>query len=399
MTSRLGRRFNIGAIALASAALVGALVAAPAHAAVTISGSGSTFVKNLLDVCIPDYQKATGNTVNYAGGGSGAGRAALTAGTVDFAFSDAAYGSTEAKPADFVYAPIVAGPVAVFVKLDGFNDELNLSPKTISGIYSGKITKWNDPSIVADNNKSAKVVTYGKRNKIDPKTKKVMKDKKGKVITETYVTGSKTVVVEAKMPSTAITVWFRSDKSGTTGVFTNWLTKLDSATWTKAGSAGQQTFTSAFPGDSVPAGTFQGGSGSDGVANGVASKDGSIGYAEPSYASERKLIVAKIMNNAGEYIAPSPDATAVFLNNYLPGAKGTVSVDVLSKVSGAYTLGTFAYALGYGGGKDATKQAAVKDFFTYVLTTCATAHAVEKGYIPVVGNLAELGKANIAAIG
>jgi ABC-type phosphate transport system substrate-binding protein len=69
------------------------------------------------------------------------------------------------------------------------------------------------------------------------------------------------------------------------------------------------------------------------------------------------------------------------------------------KTSGAYTLGTFAYGLGYGGGKDATKQAAVKDFFTYVLTTCATAHAVEKGYIPVVGNLAELGKANIAAIG
>ena len=105
------------------------------------------------------------------------------------------------------------------------------------------------------------------------------------------------------------------------------------------------------------------------------------------------------MNNAGEYIAPSPDATAVFLNNYIPGAKGTVNVDVLVKTSGAYTLGTFAYGLGYGGGKDATKQAAVKDFFTYVLTTCATAHAVEKGYIPVVGNLAELGKANIAAIG
>ena len=399
MTLRLGRRFNIGATALISATLVTALVATPAHAAVTISGSGSTAVKNLLDVCIPDYQKSTGNTVNYAGGGSGAGRTAFTAGTVDFAFSDAAFGSTEAKPADFVYAPIVAFPLAVMVKLDGYNDTLNLSAKSLSGIYAGKITKWNDPAIVADNNKTVKVPVYAKRAKIDPKTKKPMKDKKGKVVMETYTSGTKDVVEEAKLPSTAITVWYRSDKSGSTGILTNWLTKLDPTTWTKAGSAGQQTFTSAFPGDSVPAGTFQGGSGSDGIANGVASKDGSIGYAETSYASERKLLVAKLQNGAGEYVAPSPEGTAVFLNNFIPGAKGTVVVDVLTKASGAYTLSSFSYGLAYGGGKDATKQATVKEFFTYVLTTCATAHAVEKGYIPVTGSLAAIANANIAAIG
>ncbi|CAB5054726.1 unannotated protein [freshwater metagenome] len=399
MTLRLGRRFNVGATALISAALVTALVAAPAHAAVTISGSGSTAVKNLLDVCIPDYQKASGNTVNYAGGGSGAGRSALTAGTVDFAFSDAAFGSTEAKPADFLYVPNVGFPLAIMAKLDGYNDTLNLSTKTLSGIYAGKITKWNDPAIVADNNKTVQVPVYKKRNKIDPKTKKVMKDKKGKVITETYTSGTKSVVETAKLPATAITVWFRSDKSGSTGIFTNWLTILDPTTWTKAGSAGQQTFTSAFPGDSVPAGTFQGGSGSDGVANGVASKDGSIGYAETSYATERKLIIAKLQNGAGEYVAPSPEGTAVFLNNYLPGAKGTLTVDVKSKVSGAYTLSSFAYGLAYGGGKDATKQAAVKEFMTYVLTTCANTHAVAKGYIVLTGGLASVAAANIAAIG
>ena len=412
MTLRLGRRFNIGATALISAALVTALVAAPAHAAVTISGSGSTAVKNLLDVCIPDYQKATGNTVNYAGGGSGAGRSALTANTVDFAFSDAAFGATEAKPTDFLYAPIVAFPIAIMVKLDGYNDTLNLSAKTLSGIYAGKITKWNDAAIVADNNKTVQTPVYGKeavyamKAKMDPKTKKPMKDKKGKVImekvqtgTKDVVTGTKDVVESAKLPSTSITVWYRSDKSGSTGILTNWLTKLDSTTWTKAGSAGQQTFTSAFPGDSVPAGTFQGGSGSDGIANGVASKDGSIGYAETSYASERKLLVAKLQNGAGEYVSPTPEATAVFLNNYLAGAKGTVNVDVLSKASGAYTLSSFSYGLAYGAGKDATKQAAVKEFFTYVLTTCAAANAVAKGYIPVTGALSTNAVANIAAIG
>ena len=103
------RRSIVAAGAAALAASV--LTVSPAHAAVTINGSGSTAVKNLLDVCIPDYQKTSGNTVNYAGGGSGAGRSAFAAGTVDFAFSDAAYGKTEAKPADFNYIPNVSFPL------------------------------------------------------------------------------------------------------------------------------------------------------------------------------------------------------------------------------------------------------------------------------------------------
>lgn len=360
MTLSNGHRFSIGLSTLAVAAIFLTGCASSTNAAVTISGSGSTAVKNLLDVCIPDYRKATGTTVNYAGGGSGAGRAALTAGTIDFAFSDAPYGSAEAKPVNFVYVPNVAFPVAVMVKLDGYTQGINLSAKTISKIYAGKITSWNDPAIVADNTNAT---------------------------------------VAAKMPSTPITVWFRSDKSGTTGVFTNWLTKNDPATWTQPGSAGQQTFTSAFPGGAIPAGTFQSASGSDGVANGVASKNGSIGYAETAYATERKLIVARIKNGAGEYVAPTPNATARFLNNFTPGAQGTVVVDALSTVTGAYTLASFSYGLAYGGGKDAAKQAAVKDFFTYVLTNCATNHAVEKGYSPVVGGLSDLAKAEIAKIG
>ena len=337
-------------------------VATPAHAKdVTISGSGSTAVKNLLDVCIPEYQTATGNTVNYAGGGSGAGRSALTAGTVDFAFSDAAYSSTEKKPADFVYVPAVQFPVAVFAKLDGFTGKLNLSAKSVAGIFAGKITKWNDKAIVADN------------TVVNPKTKK-------KVV--------------AKLPSTDITVWYRSDKSGTTGIFANWLVKQDPTTWNKPAD---QTFTTAFPG-TVPAGTFQGGNGSDGVATGVASKNGSIGYAETSYATERKLTIASIQNNVGEFVAPSAAATAIFNNGFKAGARGTISVDPVAKVKGAYTLAGFAYGLAYGSGKDAAKQAAVKDFLTYVLGTCATKNAVAKGYSPIVGALNDLAAANIAEI-
>jgi phosphate transport system substrate-binding protein len=326
---------------------------------VTINGSGSTAVKNLLDVCIPDYQKATGTTVNYAGGGSGAGRTAFTAGTVDFAYTDAAFGSAEAQPVSFVHVPDVAFPVAIEYKWAGHTGTLNLGGATIAGIFAGKITKWNDPAIVADNKS-----------------------------------------VTAALPATPITVWYRSDKSGTTGIVTNWLAAVAPSVWSKAGSRGNQTFTSAFPGV-IPAGSFQGASGSSGVSNGVASKDGSIGYSEVSYATERQLGVVSVQNGAGEYVQPTSSAAAAFLNDLTAGAKGTVTVNPLTTTAGAYPISSFSYGLGYtaGSGKDAAKQAAVKNFFTYVLGTCATNHAQAKGYVPVVGNLAAIAKTNIAAIG
>ena len=394
---KIRKSLTITIAAIVASALTTGLVMTPAHATgVTINGSGSTAVKNLLDVCIPDYQKSTGNTVNYAGGGSGAGRAAFTAGTVDFAFSDAAYGSAESKPADFVHVPDVAFPVAIEYKLAGFAETLNLSKSTLGGIFAGKVTKWNDPAIVADNNKSIKTVVY--------KTKKVMvkgkaklvtvKDKKGKPVILKVITKH----VAGKLPATQITVWYRSDKSGTTGIVTRWLTAVAPSIWNKAGSAGNQTFTSAFPGD-VPAGSFQGANGSDGVSNGIASKDGSIGYSEVSYAAERKLGLVSVQNGAGEYVQPTSDAAAAFLNDLTPGENGTVTVNPLTTVSGAYPISSFSYGLAYtGGGKNAAKQAAVKGFLTYVLTTCATDHALDKGYVPVVGKLALIAKTNIESI-
>ncbi len=396
---KIRKGLTIAIVAIVASALSTGLVMTSANAAgVTINGSGSTAVKNLLDVCIPDYQKATGNTVNYAGGGSGAGRSAFTAGTVDFAFSDAAYGSAESKPADFVHVPDVAFPVAIEYQLAGYSQSLNLSKTTIAGIFAGKITKWNDPAIVADNNKSIKSVVYKTTKiKVKGKTKVVtVKDKKGKPIVLKVVTKQ----VIAKLPAMPITVWYRSDKSGTTGIVTNWLTAVAPSIWNKAGSAGNQTFVSAFPGD-VPAGSFQGANGSDGVSNGIAMKNGSIGYSEVSYAAERKLGIVSVQNGAGEYVQPTSDGAAAFLNDLTAGDKGTVKVNPLTTASGAYPISSFSYGLGYaaGSGKNSAKQAAVKDFFTYVLTTCATNHAIDKGYVPVVGNLAAIAKTNIELIG
>ena len=332
---------------------VSASVAAPAQAGTSITGSGSTAIKNLLDVCIPEYQaKFAGESVVYGGGGSGAGRSALAANTVDFAFSDGLYASTDTKPAGFTYIPATQFPLALMVKLDGFKGTLNLSAETIAKIYTGAITMWNDPAIADDN------------TVVNAKTKK------------------KTV---ATLPSTAITVWYRSDKSGSTGIFTAWMKALAPTIFTKDG----QTFNTLI---TVPAGTFQGGSGSDGVANGVAGKDGSIGYAETSYGTERKLIIASVKNNNGEYVQPTPAATAAFINGYTAGDKGTIVIDYTKKIKGSYTLAGYTYAMVYTmvASKDKSKQDAVKNFLNYVLNDCAKKNAARLGYAPLTGALKDL---------
>lgn len=329
-----------------------------------ITGNGSSAVKNLLDVCIPAWSKWSSHNLSYPGAGSGAGRSAFTAGTVDLAFSDTPYSATDKKPDHFVYIPASQFPIAVYANLPGFKGTLNLSPATVSGIFAGKITKWNDAAIVADN------------TVVNPKTKK-------KVVT--------------KLPNLAITVYYRLDKSGTSEVFTDWLSQLDKATWNKGKNG---TFTSAFPG-TVPAGTFQSGNQSDGMANGVASKAGAIGYGEVSYASERKMTIAKLKNNNGEFVAPTSTATSLFVNGYIAGNNGTIKLDYTKKVKGGYTLASYAYALAYtkGAGKNIATQAIVKQFVDYVVNDCATENAAKLGYSKLSGALLKLANKQIDSIG
>ena len=347
---------------IATALTVAAGVATPAQAGVTLTASGSTAIKNLLDVCIPAYQKAFDNSVSYGGGGSGAGRAALTAGTVDLAFSDGLYAATDKTPSAFTYIPATQFPLALMVKLDGFKGTLQLSPATVAGIYAGKITKWNDPAIVADN------------TVVNAKTKK------------------KTV---AKLPATDITVWYRLDKSGSTGIFTAWMKKLVPTVWLTNG----ETFNTVFPG-TIPAGTFQAGSGSDGVANGVAGKDGSIGYAESSYGTERKLFLVSVQNNMGEYVQPTPAATAAFVNSFTAGDNGTIAIDYSSKIKGSYTIAGYTYALVYTAGalKNVGTQAIVRQFVEYVIGDCATENSARLGYAKLTGTLLALANNQILLV-
>ena len=332
---------------------------APANAT-NLTGNGSSAVKNLLDACIPVWSKWSSHNLSYPGGGSGAGRSALTAGTVDLAFSDTPYSATESKPANFVYIPASVFPIAVYANLPGFKGTLNLSPATVSGIYSGKITKWNDPKIVADNT--------------DVKTKK-----------------------KTAMPNLAITVYYRFDRSGTSEIFTDWLSQLNPTVWTKGKNG---TFTSAFPG-TVPAGTFQSGNQSDGVANGVASKPGAIGYGEVSYATERKMTVAKLKNNSGEFIAPTSTSASLFANGYIAGTTpGVITLDYKKAIKSSYSLTGFAYGLAYtaAANKNVGTQAVVAQFMDYVVNECATEQAAKLGYAKLSGALLKLADSQIALI-
>lgn len=360
MTNLFKIKFKFRASAALIALVASTSLATPAHADISITASGSTAIKNLLDVCIPPFQKTYGFSVVYGGGGSGAGRAALTAETVDFAFSDGLYSASDKKPSNFTYIPASQFPLAVIVKLNNFKGTLQLSPSTIAGIYSGKITKWNDPLIIADN------------TIVNSKTKK------------------KTVT---KLPSTSITVWYRSDKSGSTGIFTKWMNTLAPTIFTKSG----ETFNTLV---TVPAGTFQGGQGSDGVANGVASKDGSIGYAESSYGTERKLLLASIKNNMGEYVQPTPLATSAFMNSFVAADNGTIAIDYTSKVKGSYSLVGYTYALVYTEGmrKNIAKQELIREFLDYVVGDCATQYASGLGYAKLSGPLAALATRQIALV-
>ena len=347
------------AVAVSVIALSLGLVA-PANAT-NLTGNGSSAVKNLLDACIPAWSKWSSHNLSYPGGGSGSGRSGLLAGTLDLAFSDTPYSSTESKPAHFAYIPASIFPIAIYANLPGFKGTLKLSPATVSGIYAGKITKWNDAAIVADNT--------------DVKTKK-----------------------KTAMPNLDITVYYRFDRSGTSEIFTDWLNQLAPTVWTKAKSG---TFTSAFPGTTVPAGTFQSGNQSDGLANGVASKAGAIGYGEVSYATERKMVVAQLKNNSGEFVAPTSTAASIFANGYVAGTTpGVITLDYKKAIKKSYSLTGFAYGLAYtaGANKNIGTQAVVAQFMDYVVNECATDNAAKLGYAKLSGSLLKLADQQIALI-
>ena len=392
----MNSRKRLAIVAIATSALFVSVT--PAFAG-SINGSGATFALPLIDACKADFAKDKGHTVNYPGGGSGKGRTDFTAGLVDFAGSDAPYSSGE--PAGIVYAPVYAAPIAVMYNLPTVKEPIYLSPATIAKIFSGYITNWDAPEIAADNERVVKTPIFEtKKITTTNKGKKVTKsvpvlDKNGKAKVKSYST--KTVNID--LPKQQITVWYRTDSSGTTENFTRFLkganaSNADTRIWPKAQAA---VFSNATPNNISTFFNFQGASGSAAVSAGVKGKVGSITYSEVSFAFDNKLPVAFVQNANGEFVEPDAAGTSIFLGGGTINANGTVSVDFQKKIPGAYPLGTTSYGLGYSSGKNAEKQAIVRDWYTYLLEQCASKYP-EKGFAQITGPLATKAKEQIAKI-
>jgi phosphate transport system substrate-binding protein len=262
----------------------------------SVQGAGSTFVQPIAQQWVKDYQAAcSGTTINYQGVGSGTGVTQFNSGAVDFAASDVALSASElaaanAKHGSVAVLPWSAGAVALQYKLTGV-EQVQLSPATIAGIYAGTIKTWNDPAINADN--------------------------QGRL-----------------MPSTPIQVMHRSDGSGTTAVFTQFLTANAPDVW-KAGA-----------GKEVQWPTGQGLKGSDGVTAAVKQTEGAIGYAELSFAKSNALTTVRVKNASGKFVA-ADDATGVTAALAEAGVDADLKVTPNFKPNDekAYPLSSFTYVI------------------------------------------------------
>ena len=367
----------------------------------SINGSGATFAQPLIDVCKVEFTKDTGHTVNYTAGGSGKGRTDFANNLVDFAASDAVY--TSGFPAHLEYAPVYAAPIAIFYNLPSVKEPINLSAETVAQIFSGEITKWNDPRIIEENQKvTIKTPVY--------KTKKEVVTVGGKKVTKTVPAldknGKPTVLrtitktVDIALPNTPITVYYRTDSSGTSEQFGKFLQGANAGEnaglWPKTASG---TFANSTPQSISNFFNFQGASGSALVAAGVKGKVGGIGYGEVSWATDNKLPVASIKNAAGEFVAPTSAGTSAFLGGGTIQANGGLVADYKKSITGAYPIGTASYGLVYPASakKDPEKQKIVAAWHTYLLEQCPKKFP-EKGYVQITGPLYDKAKAQIAKI-
>ena len=320
---------------LAASALVASitLVAPAAYANETITGSGASYSNPMHQTCIAGYSAASTNKVTYASKGSGTGKTEFANGTTQFGGSDSLYSSD--APANFTYVPLIGGPVAIVFNVKGVKN-VNLTPKLLDGIFKGTITKWNAAAI-----------------------KKV------------------NAAVASKLPNATIQIVFRSGNSGTTNNFGNYMKQTVGGSWKAADAwadaSGSTTGTGAGT-SSVVITTVKG------LAN-------SIGYVDLADALTAGLNFAAVQNAAGQYVKPSVAASARFLASQTVSTNGEVVFDYKKKVTGGYNLSLIAYGMAPTKSQSATKGAAVKDYFTYFINTCAPAQAAKVGYVAVSGKL------------
>ena len=298
-----------------------------------LTGAGATFPYPIYSKWFADYATSTGVKINYQSIGSGGGIRQLTEGTVDFGASDAPMSDAELARAKgpILHFPTVIGAVVITYNLPGIDKPLRLTGDAIAKLFAGKITKWSDSRIAA----------------LNP---------------------------GVSLPNKDVLVVHRSDGSGTTYIFSDYLSAVSPA-WASAPGKGKEL--------SWPVGI--GAKGNEGVAGQVKQTDGAIGYTELAYAKQNHLATAAVENAVGEYVEPtiaSATAAGAGISAKLPASTDFRISIVNAPGSGAYPISSFTWLLVPRTIASAKKQKQLTDFLRWYLTK-GEASAASLDYAPL----------------
>jgi phosphate transport system substrate-binding protein len=303
----------------------------------TITGAGASFPFPLYSTWASDYEKVTGVKLNYQSIGSSGGIEQIMAKTVDFGASDAPLTTEELDEAGLTQFPMTMGGVTVAYNLEGVADgELMLDGPTLADVFMGKITKWNDPALKALNR-------------------------------------------DVTLPDTDITVVHRADGSGTTFIFTSYLSAVSSE-WESEYGAEKEV--------SWPAGV--GGKGNEGVSAQIQNVKGSLGYVEYAYALETGLASAQLKNKDGNYVkADITTFAAAAANADWENTPGMAVILVDQPGPDSWPIAGASFIIVYKEQEDAAQAKLMLDFFDWALKNGQPA-AEELHYVPLPDNVVAL---------
>ncbi len=316
-----------------------------------INGAGATFPYPLYSKWFNEYAKLNKDAkINYQSIGSGGGIKQITEGTVDFGATDSPMSDEEMKKANaangsnIVHIPTVIGSVVITYNVPGIDKDIKLSHDAIAGIFLGTVKKWNDPLISNDN-------------------------------------------PDIQLPDKDIIVCYRTDGSGTTYVFTDFLGKVSPEFKSKVGVAKDVKF---------PVG--QGGKGNEGVTGLVKQLEYSIGYVELVYALQNKLKYAAVKNVEGEFILPTLESLTLAADGSLNEMPADLRQSITNaKGKGAYPISSYTYILVYDKQKDKFKGTTMKEFLKWALTSGEN-FASELGYAPLPKSVVDKALEKVTAI-
>lgn len=319
---------------------------APRDVTANLTGSGASFPDPIYQVWIEQYKSvAQGVTINYQSVGSGQGKKDFIGGVTTFGGTDAYMTDEEmASAPGTLHIPTVLGAVTVTYNLEGV-EQLQFSGETLAKIFLGEVTTWDDPAIAADN-------------------------------------------PGVSLPSDAITVVYRSDGSGTTSIFTDYLTKVSPEWASQVGTGTSVQWPVGIGAEKNP-----------GVTAAVQQTPGAIGYVELIYALENNLPAPAIKNAAGQFVEPSLQSVSEAAAGFLSDLPDDLRVSITNPPEGenSYPIAGFTWILVHSEYEDATTAQALTDFLYWALTE-GDAAAEQLHYAPLPDPVKELAIANLEKV-